>query len=307
MCDIWQRPRKNMSQELIDTILSEAPKLGVRWVLLSGGEAMQHPNWHRIASQFRQQGVRVMLLTNGLYIQRQTQQIVDNVDDLIVSLDAADAETYEAIRGVNAFEHILSGMQVCAEQGVNISTRTTVQKANYHQLSDIVHVAYQAGVKQVSFLPIDVASTFAFGERANQNLHDPSLPTLEQVDELERIIDKMAEDDASQFSSGLVAESPEKLRRILVDYFRSIHQQIPTQSPPCNAPHLSVVVEVDGKLRPCYFLPASGKMQEGVSMKKSLNEPLARQLRRAYRRGQRKECQRCVCPLYKSSHALLTM
>ncbi|NJL94140.1 MAG: hypothetical protein HC915_10650, partial [Anaerolineae bacterium] len=42
-CDIWRNPRRNMALSVIDQVAAEAPALGLRWVLLSGGEAMQHP------------------------------------------------------------------------------------------------------------------------------------------------------------------------------------------------------------------------------------------------------------------------
>src|SRR5690606_19544897 len=65
-CDIWRNPRRNMKMELVDEIAGACAELGVRWVLLSGGEAMQHPHWPEIARRFRDQGIYTMLLTNGL-------------------------------------------------------------------------------------------------------------------------------------------------------------------------------------------------------------------------------------------------
>ena len=52
----------------------------------------------------------------------------------------------------------------------------------------------------------------------------------------------------------------------------------------CNAPHLSTIVEVDGSLRPCYFLPTMGKVN-GTPLREAINTPEALDLRRAYRRG----------------------
>ena len=60
MCDIWRNPRRNMSASLIAQIVEAFPALGVRHVLLSGGEAMQHPDWPQIATQLRAAGARVI-------------------------------------------------------------------------------------------------------------------------------------------------------------------------------------------------------------------------------------------------------
>ena len=59
-CDIWQNPRRNMPMPLVDSLLETVPELGIRYVLLSGGEAMQHPEWDTIAKKFRAAGVHVM-------------------------------------------------------------------------------------------------------------------------------------------------------------------------------------------------------------------------------------------------------
>ena len=69
-CDIWRSPRVNMRRELVETLVSEIRPLGVKWVALSGGEAMQHPHWHDIARRLREQGAKVLLLTNGLLLRK---------------------------------------------------------------------------------------------------------------------------------------------------------------------------------------------------------------------------------------------
>src|SRR5579871_6966420 len=63
-CDIWKLPRRNMDMALVEQLAAEFPQLGVQTVVLSGGEAMQHPEWPRIAQTFRQAGAKVLLLTN---------------------------------------------------------------------------------------------------------------------------------------------------------------------------------------------------------------------------------------------------
>src|SRR5215470_19918680 len=84
-CDIWRNPRRNMKMELVEDIAAAFGELGVRWVLLSGGEAMQHPHWPEIARRFRAEGVYVTLLTNGLLIRKQADEVLASVDELIVS------------------------------------------------------------------------------------------------------------------------------------------------------------------------------------------------------------------------------
>ena len=131
--------------------------------------------------------------------------------------------------------------------------------------------------------------------------------TREDIDELEQIIARLEVDFAQEFANGQIAESPEKLRRILVRYFRTLIGEGDFVAPRCNAPHFSTVIEVDGTLRPCYFLPSYGSLREGQNLDKIINNDAAQTLRAAYANGERKECERCVCPLYKGPRSLLRM
>lgn len=317
-CDIWRNPRRNMRLELAEQVAMDAPALGLRWVILSGGEAMQHPHWPQIAERFRAAGVRVFLLTNGLLVRKQVDDVARSVDELIVSLDAGTAATYAAIRGVDAFDLVLDGMRAAAATGVRVTTRTTVQRANYAEIPHIIAVARDAGAASISFLPVDVSNPFAFGPRFDADLplvasagpgapaeHGPPASALRPDDlpRLAQVLDEVEQTYAAEFAAGRIAESPDKLRR-LVGYFGAVLGQGDFPSVRCNAPHTSAVVEVDGRLRPCYFLPTWGRL-DGRRLGDALNDAPALALRAAYRHGERGECTRCVCPLYKGPRALL--
>src|SRR5262245_21304565 len=97
-CDIWRNPRRNMSMQPVERLAGEFRRLQVRHAILSGGEAMQHPQWPEIPRRFRAEGTHVALLTNGLLLKKQAQAVIDSVDEVVVSLDGGTAETYDAIR-----------------------------------------------------------------------------------------------------------------------------------------------------------------------------------------------------------------
>jgi Fe-coproporphyrin III synthase len=305
-CDIWQNPRRNMPMPLVNSLVEAAGDLGLRYVLLSGGEAMQHPEWPLIAQKFREQGAHVMLLTNGLLLKKQAQDVLASVDEVIVSLDGGNTKTYEAIRGVDAFDLIFEGIDILRAAGMPITTRTTVQQANFREIPQIIEVALKHDVNKISFLAIDVSNPFAFGERDTETANG-ALSTNE-IQQLGDIIDSSEKKFASAFADGRMAESPDKLRRILWEYFKALIGEAEFPRPKCNAPHFSTVVEVDGRLRPCYFLPTYGRLKpEGEGLSEAINWQAAQDLRHAYRIGQRAECARCVCPLYKSPRSLLGM
>jgi MoaA/NifB/PqqE/SkfB family radical SAM enzyme len=323
----------------VEDIAGAFGELGVRWVLLSGGEAMQHPKWPEIARRFRAEGTYVMLLTNGLLVRKQIDEVLASVDELIVSLDGGTAATYDAIRGVDAFDLVLDGIRAARAAGLPVATRTTIQRANFREIPQIIEAAKAADVNRISFLTVDVSNEFAFGPRftadpalslmpttnaiVNGATSSASLPPLSvhgdanvdggrgsaltpaDVIELSHILDEVEQRFAADFASGLIAESPQKMRR-MVNYFNAINGDGSFPRPRCNSPHTSTVIEVDGTLRPCYFLPAYGKLN-GAKLPEAINTSAAQALRQAYRTGQRPECERCVCPLFKGPRALMRM
>src|SRR5215207_4476385 len=154
-CDIWRNPRLNMSLELVDHIAADFRTLDVRWAVLSGGESMQHPHWPQIARRLREEGARVLLLTNGLLVKKQIEDVIACVDELVVSLDGGTRETYQAIRGVDGFDLVLEGIRAARAGGIRVTTRTTVQGANYREIPQIIEAARDADVNTISFLTVD--------------------------------------------------------------------------------------------------------------------------------------------------------
>lgn len=315
MCDIWRSPRRNMAPEFIDAVSGEIAALHTRWVVLSGGEAMQHPDWPNIAARLRREGAKVILLTNGLFLQKQAQDVINNVDEVVVSLDGGTAATYKAIRGVDAFQLVLDGIAAVRAGGVPVTTRTTVQQANFREIPQIIDAAKSVDATLISFLSIDVANPYAFGPRFADglaipviNAHEPPAGalSLEEVAALSAIYEDVFVHYQNDFERGLIAESPAKLRQ-MVRYFQAVDGESSFPPVRCNAPHTSMVIEVDGTVRPCYFLPQTGKWKADTSLRDQINSDAAVAMRKAYRNGERPECARCVCPLYKDARALIRL
>lgn len=308
MCDIWRSPRRNMDMVLVDRIVADAATLGTQLVLLSGGEAMQHPDWPTIAEKFHAAGIKVWLLTNGLLLKKQAQAVIDHIDLLTVSLDAPTPELYQHIRGVDALDLLLEGMATISAAGMHTTTRTTLMRANFRHMPQIVDVALANGASSVSFLTVDNSNPFAFGPRfAPDNGISMAQPTNDfgpllpdDLPTFSAVLNELFVSHAEHFADGRIEESPDKLGR-MADYFAAPYGLATFDAPRCNAPHISAVINVDGTLQPCYFLPHIPH-SNGLD---AINSPEILELRKAYRSGQRPECARCVCPLYRGPRALL--
>lgn len=161
-------------------------------------------------------------------------------------------------------------------------------------------------------MAVDVNNAVAFGPRFDGDgrplaaIHALPGPALarNELSDFVGVLDRLEQDYADDFASGRLAGSPERLWR-LYHYFVAVHALKPFRAPRCNAPHISTVIEVDGTLHPCHFLPAMGRL-DGQPLAEAINEPDALDLRRAYRTGERPECERCVSPLYRGARSLLS-
>src|SRR5208282_6273918 len=79
MCDIWRiREAKQITPTDLEQQLGSFRKLGVRWVVLSGGEPQLNEKWSWLAQMVRSMGSRVTLLTAGLLLESQAQIVSDS-------------------------------------------------------------------------------------------------------------------------------------------------------------------------------------------------------------------------------------
>ena len=296
-CDHWRTGRRDINLEFIARLQPSFERLHTRVVMLSGGEPLLHPEWAQIARLLKSMGLQVWLLTAGLALAKHARQAAELLDAMTVSLDGADRETYAAIRGLDAFDKVLEGVRAAAGHGVAPSLRVTLQRANYRQLPAFVDIARAAGARQVSFLAVDVANPHAFGRtadfRSDLALRAEDLPILEEI------LRSMEIDHAENFRSGFIAESPQKLRRIL-QYFSAVLGQGAYPAVRCNAPEFSAVIGADGRVQPCFFIsgtaPPGGPREDFLG---ELNSDGMIALRGKIRANERAECGTCVCSMWR--------
>ena len=245
-CDYWRHGGVDLSPAAVDALLPELKELGTQLCGAFGRRAAPQSRMgpdRRAIEIGRPRGLALDLRP----IAREACAPRD--PDIRTSPSpwmGRIAETYAAIRGLDAFDKVCEGVRAAAGT-VPLNLRVTVQRANYRQLPAFVDLARTLGARQVSFLSVDVANAHAFG-RAGEASADPALGA-EDLPELERIIERMERDYAADFRSGFIAESPPKLRRILA-YFAALRGRGVYPEVRCNAPEFSAVVDARGRVHP---------------------------------------------------------
>jgi len=301
MCDIWKAnaDKREIAPAELARHLEAFRRLGVRWVVLSGGEALMHGNLWMLCELLKSLRIKITLLSTGLLLQRHAENVARWCDEVIVSLDGS-REVHDRIRNIpQAYEKLVDGVKALrlVSPRQRVTGRCVLQKMNFFDLPNLIRAAQEIGLTQISFLAADVFST-AFNRATpweSPRLAEIALAENE-VEAFAALVEKTIVDFAAAFESGFIAESPDKLRR-LPQYYAAIlgKNEFPAQR--CNAPWVSAVIEADGAVRPCFFHEPLGNLRAN-SLDAVLNSERAVAWRRNLAVQTNPICRTCTCSLY---------
>ncbi len=300
MCDIWKgnANKKQLTLEDVQALLVSLKKLDSRRVLMSGGEALLNPHFFEFCRILKQNGIKVSLLSTGLTLERHAGSIIDLVDEVIVSLDG-DEMLHDEIRNIKgAFSALARGVRKIKELDASfrISARSVIHRLNYRKWTQIVESARAMQLDRISFLPADVTSeAFNREQLWDKTKQESVLVPADELPDLELVLNQILSTFRDDFESGFIAESPEKLNKIL-QYYRAHHGIDDFPEKKCNAPWVSAVVEADGSVRPCFFHDIIGNVRD-EQLYKILNTTQSVVYRKNLDVNKNETCKRCVCYL----------
>ena len=300
MCDIWKDNKnlKQLTEHDVAGLLEALEKLGTRQVAMSGGEALLNTNFFRLCELLKQNDIKITLLSTGLSVKKNAEQLIKWVDEIIVSLDG-DEPLHDAIRNIpGAFNKLKEGVEYIKSirPGYRITGRTVIHRLNFRNWEAIITEAKIMNLDQVSFLPADVSS-HAFNRQ--QAWEEPRqheiLPAENELPELQAIISRLIDQHETDFVSGFIAESPAKIRQVY-QYYAAFYGLNPFPFKKCNAPWVSTVIEADGNVRPCFFHEAIGNIHDSP-LAEILNSENAVNFRKTLDMATNPTCVKCVCSL----------
>jgi MoaA/NifB/PqqE/SkfB family radical SAM enzyme len=150
-------PPADMSWELFLHIVDQLPNIA-RVVLHGVGEPMLVKALPRMIRHLKDRGTYVLFNTNGTLMQpKRFQALIDTgLDELRVSLDAADRESYRRVRGKDFFDRIVRDVGKFAAYQREVGATTprlslwlTGLKETIDQLPAFVRLAARMGVPEV--------------------------------------------------------------------------------------------------------------------------------------------------------------
>jgi Fe-coproporphyrin III synthase len=297
-CDWWkQSGADDLTIDEMRALAQSLSPLGTRVVVFSGGEPLLRPEVFEAADAFLEQDMALHLLTSGVLLERFADRVARRFSRVCVSLDATTDALYERIRGVNALGTVARGVARLRREAPDlpVTGRATLHRANFRELPRLIDHAKAIGLDAISFLPADVSSR-AFGRDTAPDADTLALDAGE-IAEFAAIVEHTVAAYAPDFASRFVAESPDKLRR-LPQYYAALRGEVPFPAVSCTAPWVSVVVEANGGVRPCFFHEAIGNIRD-TPLERIIGGNL-RQFRDHLDVGANPVCVRCVCSLNTS-------
>ena len=150
-------PEADMSWELFTKIVGGVDKLQ-RVVLHGVGEPMLVKNLPEMVRYLKDRGVYVLFNTNGtLLTERNGRALIDaGLDEMRVSLDAADASVFKMVRGKDMFDRIVRNLRGFRAMQKRLGTETprvsmwlTGLRETLDQLDSFVRLADSVDIREI--------------------------------------------------------------------------------------------------------------------------------------------------------------
>ena len=150
-------PPADMGWDLFTHIVDQFPRIA-RVVLHGVGEPMMVPALPRMIRYLKDRGTYVLFNTNGtLLTRRKGRELIDSgLDELRVSIDAAEPRAFKLVRGRDMFARIVRNVRAframqreLAVERPRVSLWLTGLKETVAQLGDFVRLAHEIDVAEV--------------------------------------------------------------------------------------------------------------------------------------------------------------
>ena len=139
-----------LSTKEVKEIIDQFAGLGGLIVRFCSGEFLLRKDCYELVDYVTRKHMYCTITTNGLLLDEPTVDglIRAGLKELIVSLDSANPERHDSMRGVKGcFERATNGIRIAASKGLTTLIWTYVSKSNYDELDAIARLGKELGAK----------------------------------------------------------------------------------------------------------------------------------------------------------------
>jgi MoaA/NifB/PqqE/SkfB family radical SAM enzyme len=250
-------PEADMSWELFTSLIGQYPKIA-RVVLHGIGEPMLVRDLAKRVAYLKERGIYVLFNTNGtLLTEANGRALIEaGLDELRVSLDAAESEVFQMVRGKDFFDKIVANVRNFTRLQVElnapkprVSLWLTGLRETVDQLPDFVRLAHSIGVNEVYLQRLvffDTPMNESSLARAESALFEH---TTEREEALIREAEEVAHQLGVTFSASGAVDPGESIKMKRTDSPWSL----------CRRPWSLMYITANGRVLPCCIAPFSMK------------------------------------------------
>ncbi|BBG24859.1 radical SAM protein [Sulfuracidifex tepidarius] len=143
--------------------IKEASDMGVKHILLSGGEPLARPDLPLIAKEAHDRGISVELSTNGTMLKDKLESMRRYVSYVGISVDGPEP-IHDDFRGVpGAYKKALDGIRYSRDLGIKTGIRFTITSRNYQYIPHIFDLMREEKLQRVCFYHLGYAGRASKG------------------------------------------------------------------------------------------------------------------------------------------------
>lgn len=261
------------------------------------GEPFLHPEIFEIIRFAKSRGAAVNCATNFTRVNGRHRELVESgMDQLKISIDATDPETFRLIRGEYAWQDIIDNIHELNRWKEKLNSNKplirfnfALQLFNYEQVVDLVELGKKMKVDGIYF---------QFLSYVDMEDRKPMLTGEMSKEKLLGLLDE-ARKRSREYGINTNLDLWERDFELFWNKMHSIEQYVPNNKK-CYMPWISTWLGADGWIRPCPVMPWTvdegrmGNLRE-QSFEEIWNSKTYRDLREALKRGERptRSCKTC--------------
>jgi radical SAM protein with 4Fe4S-binding SPASM domain len=176
----FTRPTGKLSSEVFNKLIDEVSETLFYLIFYFQGEPYLHPEFLQMVAKANEKNIYTATSTNAHFLDEENAKktVLSGLDRMIISIDGATQETYEAYRKTGKLDKVIEGTKNILYWRKKLKSSTPaviwqflVVKPNEHEIETIDRLGKELGVDKVAF---KTAQIYDF---ANGN---PLIPTKEK-------------------------------------------------------------------------------------------------------------------------------
>jgi len=140
-CPHCYRPDQVIERLTLQDVQQVCESIPPRSVNLGVGENGLHSQYEAILNYLWDSGVKTSITSNGLSIQKLSDQAVKRFHSIECSLDFPTEREHDAFRGAGNWRTVMTTLERCVDLGVPVTVTAVMMSVNYDRLAALAGVA----------------------------------------------------------------------------------------------------------------------------------------------------------------------